>query len=633
MKRNSRLTLLTGMILAVAVTAHGDLGLPRSALVGEWLFDEGSGNVAYDTSGNGHHGQINGANWVSGVSGSALDFSGDSVYIGTSLLGGATFGDLTFEAWFRTSVVGSDPYSAIFANETSDGEFNIGIKPDGRAYGQVYTVGGNANLYGPQVNDNQSHHIIVSRSGNEAALYLDGVKYDSAPVSGNLRITTRRTVTIGEKLNSAYFNGMIDEVRIYNQGFRFDPPPPQPRPDPIPDPVSSKSNLVLYTHGWRTSESDFTELNGSWGKLDTALKAAVGSDWEVQEYSWTQDSGSLLTGPGYALNKAMEHGRAKGAQVGNADYDHVHIIAHSAGSAFATIAAEHIKALSPDTDVHITFLDPYVGLGSGHRIYGAAADWADNYFAKDWTPLTQVSLPKAHNVDITWLDPDKDVDSLGQAMSSHGWPVDWYRATVDDIDLPAGSGNYGFPLSLEGGGWNPSSYPVGNDPVELGGGSSGTTDIVVRNDAVLSITDSTNISSDTGIVNITGTGFSMLTGSPVWMTTLVETDDIVNFLTFEADFTSAPGAEGLLAVYWENEVLGLIDERYVLDGVQEYTMLLPGNFEPGDYLLGFRLDPYTAVDSSVLIDNVSTGFVTPEPATLTLLALGGLAVLRKRRKQ
>jgi hypothetical protein len=66
--------------------------------------------------------------------------------------------------------------------------------------------------------------------------------------------------------------------------------------------------------------------------------------------------------------------------------------------------------------------------------------------------------------------------------------------------------------------------------------------------------------------------------------------------------------------------------------MQEYTMLLPSNFEPGDYLLSFRLDPYTAIDSSVLIDNVSTGFVTPEPASLSLLALGGLALVRRRKR-
>ena len=235
-------------------------------------------------------------------------------------------------------------------------------------------------------------------------------------------------------------------------------------------------------------------------------------------------------------------------------------------------------------------------------------------------------MSKAHNVDVTWLHPG--------AAPSHIWPVDWYTETINGT-APPGSNGYGFPLSQEGQGLgDPSAYPVGNDPVVLGGGSSQyENEFLVRHDTTLNMTTQTYVNSDTGTLSITGTGLSMLTGSPVWMTTLVETDDIVNFLTFEADFTSDPGAEGLLAVYWDNELLGLIDERYVLDGMQEYTMFLPGNFESGAYALSFRLDPYTDIDSSVLIDNVATGFVTPEPATLTLLALGGLVVLRRRRKQ
>ena len=31
-----------------------------------WKFDEGSGNIAYDSSGNGYDGAITGASWVSG---------------------------------------------------------------------------------------------------------------------------------------------------------------------------------------------------------------------------------------------------------------------------------------------------------------------------------------------------------------------------------------------------------------------------------------------------------------------------------------------------------------------------------------------------------------------------------------
>ena len=132
----------TAAILAVMASgAAADFN--TDSLVAEWLFDEGSGSAAYDTSGNGHHGTINGAQWVPGVSGTGLQFDGsnDSVYVGTSLLGGPAFTDITVDAWFCCPVGSSiyNPYSAVFADETTDGEINIGIWNDGRAMGQIYT--------------------------------------------------------------------------------------------------------------------------------------------------------------------------------------------------------------------------------------------------------------------------------------------------------------------------------------------------------------------------------------------------------------------------------------------------------------------------------------------------------------
>jgi hypothetical protein len=51
-------------------------------LVGYWKFDEGSGTVAYDSSGNNKTGTIvNAPTWVAGKLGSALDFNGIDSYV------------------------------------------------------------------------------------------------------------------------------------------------------------------------------------------------------------------------------------------------------------------------------------------------------------------------------------------------------------------------------------------------------------------------------------------------------------------------------------------------------------------------------------------------------------------------
>ena len=139
-------------------------------------------------------------------------------------------------------------------------------------------------------------------------------------------------------------------------------------------------------------------------------------------------------------------------------------------------------------------------------------------------------------------------------------------------------------------------------------------------------------------VEVLGSTVEMRTGSPAWISIALDVAEPVNLLKFDADFVSDVGAEGLLAVYWDDISLGLLDERYVLDGVQEYLFVLPEVFDPGMYELAFRLDPYTDIQSHVVIDNIRTGYagVVPEPSTLVLLSIGALVVLlqgRSRRRR
>jgi len=49
--------------------------------VGMWIFDEGNGDIAKDSSGNGNDGKINGATWVDGKFNKALSFNGASNYV------------------------------------------------------------------------------------------------------------------------------------------------------------------------------------------------------------------------------------------------------------------------------------------------------------------------------------------------------------------------------------------------------------------------------------------------------------------------------------------------------------------------------------------------------------------------
>jgi hypothetical protein len=70
--------LLGACILSTPCYARID---PES-IIGIWLFDEGKGDVAEDSSENGFDGKImNGAKWVDGKFGDALEFDGADDYV------------------------------------------------------------------------------------------------------------------------------------------------------------------------------------------------------------------------------------------------------------------------------------------------------------------------------------------------------------------------------------------------------------------------------------------------------------------------------------------------------------------------------------------------------------------------
>ena len=144
----------------------------------------------------------------------------------------------------------------------------------------------------------------------------------------------------------------------------------------------------------------------------------------------------------------------------------------------------------------------------------------------------------------------------------------------------------------------------------------------------------TTISSETGSVEIDVDGLCMQTGSPVWMQTIVTLEEEANLLAFSAEFLSEEGAEGILQIFCNGELVATIDERTAVDGIEEYIFLLPEELEPSDCLIAFRLDPFTEVASSIQINNLTMGYMqaVPEPSTIVMLIAGliGFLVVRRR---
>jgi len=196
----------------------------RGGPVGYWKFDEGSGNIAYDSSGNGNHGTlVNGPTWTSGKFGSALSFDGvdDYVRIPADLQFQTIHGPSTIELWFKANSLSGT--KRIF----SDNCFEWGIyHVDSTLYGKAYST-----VNGGTISVGQWYHVVLTHE-HPTGLTNTIIKIH---VNGVLKGQTTWTLTtengytdkpywIGGDgcLPGSEFNGLIDEVRIYNYALTPD---------------------------------------------------------------------------------------------------------------------------------------------------------------------------------------------------------------------------------------------------------------------------------------------------------------------------------------------------------------------------------------------------------------------------
>ncbi len=181
--------------------------------------NEGSGATAYDVSGEGNQGAINGAAWGEGRFGNGLTFSGaETVTVPEHpSLKLTTF---TVAAWVKISVMPSG-YVGILqkdgVNVRNYGLFIAGADNTGNEGKVLLSLTsavpedwrGVFSSY--SVVDGRWHHVLGTYDGSVARLYVDGL-FQSEAVLDIVPADTDNGLTIG-----LAFPGQIDEVRIYRR--------------------------------------------------------------------------------------------------------------------------------------------------------------------------------------------------------------------------------------------------------------------------------------------------------------------------------------------------------------------------------------------------------------------------------
>jgi hypothetical protein len=202
-----------------------------------WKFDEGSGTVAKDSSGNSRDGTITAATWVTpgaGGLGSCLNFTGGSATVvnaaaGTGLNGK---GAVTFSMWVKSRVINTDKGFLICETPAGNDTYC-----DMR-YDAAGSNGGGTNVLKMSVNSTSGaqalessnglqttewHHVAMTWQGGVGVKFYSNGKLNTptnvqAVNTGTIAGNTTLIIGQGGKDNSGGaggWDGYIDDVRVY----------------------------------------------------------------------------------------------------------------------------------------------------------------------------------------------------------------------------------------------------------------------------------------------------------------------------------------------------------------------------------------------------------------------------------
>jgi uncharacterized repeat protein (TIGR02543 family) len=200
---------------------------PTDGLVACYSFD---GN-ANDESSNENHGTVHGATLTEdrfGNAGSAYSFDGQDDYIEND-----TFVDIdktiTVTGWIKYTSLLPNMYTRTIVgkadNNGSNTGFTLHLKETTGGIPKVrYIVnddnGGRSDVYTDQIDIDTWYFVAASYDGTEQKIYLDGKLNMSIENLGTIKAATSNLLVGKSDVNRVgYFQGLIDDIRIYNRAL------------------------------------------------------------------------------------------------------------------------------------------------------------------------------------------------------------------------------------------------------------------------------------------------------------------------------------------------------------------------------------------------------------------------------
>jgi hypothetical protein len=229
-----------GRAYAGMIIQHPNYTGLTNGLVGFWSFDgkDMSGTTALDRSGQGNNGTLtNGPTPTEGKIGQGMSFDGSNDYVDVGNNSALEIDvPVTISGWIKVNAMPTGGNNnALIATDLQASNYSgmVVYLGEDRSIGVGYGDGG---VPGPASRRNKDtspiisigswHHIVgVIEGATEMLIYVDGVDIGGIySGTGDAISYTASNAQIGAAgaWSSLYFNGLIDDVRIYNRALTFD---------------------------------------------------------------------------------------------------------------------------------------------------------------------------------------------------------------------------------------------------------------------------------------------------------------------------------------------------------------------------------------------------------------------------
>lgn len=188
---------------------------PAEEPIAHWKFDEGAGTAASDSSG-GNDGTVQGAVWVDGVRGTALEFNGVSDYVDIPLVKAELPYDMSISAWIKLYSDSSPSGWGIISSGYDSAAPYWMVELDTENQVRIYTPTKYNTAYS-QLTSGQWYHIAWTTDTQAGRVYVNGELCETfMPVVSNPSISGSKGAIGRGYGNRDSFDGIIDEVRVYD---------------------------------------------------------------------------------------------------------------------------------------------------------------------------------------------------------------------------------------------------------------------------------------------------------------------------------------------------------------------------------------------------------------------------------